>query len=354
MHSDFEENRIKENSSGTGKPLIQRLPETFPEESEDSEEAGVLPEFPEQEESTGEAEPEEEADEEEPEEGPDRREIVEREIFIFLRYFFPAVGPLMIYIGVVLACLCVGAFIFHLGMPLQQFAKEMTNVYASLGVIITFLILRKNSRRAGSTFFEDATLYRHNLDWKKILLCVFFGIGAALGLSALISLMPSVGIIADYEDSVANVYQRWSVILSMIFNTFFTPLVEEVVFRGYMLNRLLPHWGEKKALLVTSVVFALMHGSILWVLYAFVMGWIIGKVSILEDNIFYAIVLHIGFNLPSAVIWFMYLTVPGARETMDTNQFLVFLLGVLGVTLAAFCFNSYRRLRKYETPVKFT
>ena len=179
------------------------------------------------------------------------------------------------------------------------------------------------------------------MDKIKCVGCLLFGIGAALALSALITFLPSVGPVAVYEERVDHLYATWSALVGTLFNAFFTPLVEEVVWRGYMLNRLLPHWGEKASLLAVTTVFALVHGSFIWVLYAFAMGWLIGKLSIAEDNILYGIILHMGFNIPAVVLWFIYMNVPGSEQALNENKLMVLLLGLSGAALAYMCYWLY-------------
>lgn len=279
----------------------------------------------------------------------DLREKVERGIFLFLRYFFPAVGPMFIYILCELICIGAGAFIINNGISADEFVKEKINVYTTLGVILTFFILRRGSKKSGSGFFEDASLYRTDVKPGTVLLSFLFGVGAALALSSFISLLPAVGPVTEYKESVSHIYERWSVLLGMLFTTFFTPLVEEVIFRGYMLNRLLPYWGEKWSLFAVSFVFAVMHGTSIWILYAFIMALVLGKISIMEDNILYAVIMHIGFNLPAAVLWFIYLTVRGAKEALAGNKLLIFLLGAAGSAVAAAAAAVYRKKRRSAT-----
>ena len=145
-----------------------------------------------------------------------------------------------------------------------------------------------------------------------------------------------------YDANIERLYESWSVYLGVLFNTFFTPLVEEVIFRGYMLNRLLPHWGEKSALFAVSLAFAFLHGTFIWVLYAFLMGWIIGKISIMEDNVFYAVMMHTGFNLLSSILWFLYLFRPGTQEALAQNKVLLLFLGVVGVSFAMLLAKAYK------------
>ena len=247
----------------------------------------------------------------------------------------------------------IGSAIFHPNLSHEEFIKQKMNVVMIFGVITTFLILRRYSKKNGSTFFEDASLYLRDISPVKSLGCVLFGLGAALALSAFISLLPKVGPVAAYDVNIERLYESWSVYLGVLFNTFFTPLVEEVVFRGYMLNRLLPHWGERSSLLAVSIAFAFLHGTFIWVLYAFVMGWIIGKISIIEDNIFYAVLMHTGFNLLSAILWFLYLFRPETQEMLSENKMLVFALGILGTAVALFIAKVYKLERESMYVTRF-
>ncbi len=92
--------------------------------------------------------------------------------------------------------------------------------------------------------------------------------------------------------------------------------------------------------------FAFLHGSALWMVYAFLMGWLIGKVSIQEDNIFYAVLMHIGFNLLSSMLWFIYLFRPGTQEALAANKPMLLFLGILGVSVALLIAKAYKMERQ--------
>ncbi len=280
------------------------------------------------------------------EEPESRKEIVrekaEHKLLSFLRYFFPAIGPLLVYLLTEGFFVVIGSAVIHRGMSRSDFVQQKMNLYMILGVITTFILLRRYSKKKGSTFFEDASLYLKDLNPVKSVACLLFGLGAALFLSAFITLLPKVGPVATYDAHIQRLYESWSVYLGVLFNTFFTPLVEEVVFRGYMLNRLLPHWGERAALVVVSISFAFLHGTAIWMLYAFFMAMLIGRVSILEDNIFYAVLMHVGFNLLSSILWFVYLFKPGTQEALAENKLLILFLGLIGGGTAMVIAKAYK------------
>ncbi|MBO6132940.1 MAG: CPBP family intramembrane metalloprotease [Lachnospiraceae bacterium] len=271
------------------------------------------------------------------------REMAEHGAFQFLRYFFPSIVPLLIYLGVTIGLVVISSTLIYPFLSHEEYLRQKLNIYNSLGVFVTFFILKRYSKKRSSTFFGDASLNLKDLSLQKALLSVVFGVGAAIAISSLISLLPKIGPIATYQNSIEGLYRSWSVLLGVLVNTFFTPIVEEVIFRGYMLNRLLPHWGEKWALLTVSLVFAFMHGTSIWILYAFIMGFIIGKLAIKENNIFYAIVMHVGFNLPASVLWHIYVFFPGSEEALRQNKWMIALLGLLGLVSLIFAYKVYNR-----------
>ncbi len=271
-----------------------------------------------------------------------RRNKAELKVLSFMRYFLPAVGPLLLYLLTEGAFVVLGSVVIHGDLTHEEFIEQKMNIYMIFGSIATFFVLRAYSRKRGSAFFEDASLYRKDISIMKGVGCLIFGLATALALSAFLSFLPKIGPVATYDASIDALYRSWSVYLGVLFNTFFTPLVEEVVFRGYMLNRLLPHWGEKASLFAVSLSFAFLHGTMIWMLYAFFMGWLIGRISINEDNILYSILMHIGFNMLSSLLWFIYLFRPGTKEALDADKLLIFFLGVLGASVALLLAKAYK------------
>ncbi len=267
-------------------------------------------------------------------------------VFLAAVDFSYAVRPMITYILCATVCLMAGYLFFGGGRGFWEYTRRYGNFFAVLGTIWTFRRLSKKSKAAGSAFFEDASLYRTDLSWKKTVCALFFGIGMALFLSAVLSLLPRIGPVKGYVTHVGLAYQQWDVFLSMAASVLFTPLVEEIIFRGYMLNRLLQKWHEVTAVLVTTVIFALMHGSLLWFAYAFCMGYVLARLSIREDNIFYGIFLHAGFNLPSTVLWLIYVNVPGSEEALASDKLMITLLGAAGGLVAMLMWRWYKIQRK--------
>ena len=90
-------------------------------------------------------------------------------------------------------------------------------------------------------------------------------------------------------------------VLQAVLLVFAAPVMEEFVFRRTVMGTLLPY-GEKAALLTSALLFALFHGSVNQVCYAFLLGLVFGyvyrKTGRLRDTIF----LHITINALGSLI----------------------------------------------------
>ena len=73
------------------------------------------------------------------------------------------------------------------------------------------------------------------------------------------------------------------------------PISEEILFRGVALRGMEPY-GKKFAIFASSVLFGLYHGNLVQIPFAFVVGLVLGYVTV-EYNIGWAIVLHMFNNL---------------------------------------------------------
>ena len=130
---------------------------------------------------------------------------------------------------------------------------------------------------------------------------VYLGIGMAVVLNMFIFLFNLNNEMADL-----NIY------LAILSSGIIGPILEEMLFRYVFLNRLRNFFTTRNAILLSSLVFALLHGNIITMIYAFIMGFIFAYVYVKYDNIKVSIMCHIGANtivifLTSFNIWILLL-----------------------------------------------
>lgn len=100
-----------------------------------------------------------------------------------------------------------------------------------------------------------------------------------------------------------------SLVLNGIGTAVLPALVEETVFRGYMLGALRPH-GEKLAIVITAVLFGLIHGNLLQFPFAMILGLALGWLTVQTDSLLPAVLLHFTNNLTSVLLSWLALRLP--------------------------------------------
>ena len=90
-------------------------------------------------------------------------------------------------------------------------------------------------------------------------------------------------------------------ILIILTTTIVAPLVEEMLFRGFLQKVLEESWEDiTKAILVTSLFFALVHLNPYWIVQIYLLGMLLGYLSWRTNSIIPGIILH-GLNNGFAV-----------------------------------------------------
>lgn len=101
------------------------------------------------------------------------------------------------------------------------------------------------------------------------------------------------------------------------------PVVEELIFRGLMLNRLsrvMPGW---LAAVLSSAAFGVCHGHPVWFAYAFVLGAFFAFLDLRAQSILPSILGHVAFNAISQILSFVPETESGTEQILAMEILLV-------------------------------
>ena len=158
----------------------------------------------------------------------------------------------------------------------------------SIAAGVVILLLWK-----GKGFFCD-TFARQNRMTPGVfaaLLCVFLLPQALLQIyaPALEWLLNQMGFSATAALEMATI--NTDTVSMFLYVAFLGPIVEELLFRGLLL-RMLRVRGKQVAIVISAIAFGLFHGNVIQIPFAFLVGLVLGYVTV-EYSIVWAIVLHI-------------------------------------------------------------
>ncbi|MFQ6604746.1 MAG: lysostaphin resistance A-like protein [Fidelibacterota bacterium] len=117
-----------------------------------------------------------------------------------------------------------------------------------------------------------------------------------------------IAIIIPPPDSMlaisAQLYFDGSIVAMILWFTIIViaPLGEELLFRGFLQQMLEVYWLDiTKAVLVTSMVFALVHFNPFWIIQIYLLGLVLGYLSWKTDSIIPGLIVH-GLNNALALL----------------------------------------------------
>lgn len=178
----------------------------------------------------------------------------------------------------------------------------MTIISLYLAAFPIYILMVKSIPSYEVNVQEESNLKKYSV--KEIIMIIFICLAAtyifnivSVALTYLIGLLKGSPVTNPLEVAVGSS----SVIYTFIVACIMAPIVEEIMFRKLMLSKLVVY-DKRVAIIVTSITFALFHGNLYQLLYAFVLGVIFAHITIKSGTVKYAIILHIVINTIGSVI----------------------------------------------------
>lgn len=137
---------------------------------------------------------------------------------------------------------------------------------------------------------------------------------------------------SEVVNPLQNIIEGSSLILTFIFVGILSPIIEEMMFRRIMLNKL-RRYGDKVAIVTTALLFGLFHANFSQFFYATVLGLIFAYVTLKTGTIKYSIILHIFVNMMGSFIIPLIIGDGSNLVAYGCVLFLVLLISIVGLVL---------------------
>lgn len=188
-----------------------------------------------------------------------------------------------------------------------EYATNLTFKHTALISIVTgvltavalflFVIVRKKS--FGRTVGINGRIHFKSLIFEAL------GISANFFVSLLMSFIPiSKELIEKYEELYSFIGQG-NIVIEILSVVVVAPIVEELVFRGFMyrtLRKTTPVWFSA---IVVSVLFGIAHGNEISFVYTVFLGLLLVAVNEKSNSLLASVCVHMGFNLGSYFVSFI-------------------------------------------------
>ncbi|HHT53381.1 MAG TPA: CPBP family intramembrane metalloprotease [Clostridiales bacterium] len=124
-------------------------------------------------------------------------------------------------------------------------------------------------------------------------------VGGQVGSAVMSRINQALG--RDVANVASEVLQNSNLLMSLFAAVIIAPVLEELIFRKIIIDRTRVY-GEKTAMLLSALIFALFHGNLYQFFYALGLGLVFGYVYLKTGRVRYTIFLHMAINLVNGVI----------------------------------------------------
>ena len=280
-------------------------------------------------------------------------------------------SQLAIFLGLAGAALVLGSIVtvavwkMMTGQPILSMEKDMADpkYYTTIMVIqglSTFLIFFLPAYVFAMICYNKASQYiGFNLRFNAGQILLLVGIlvltfplsGALAELNKIIPISESLAkkfkaYEADrviMEAALIKIDSFYKYALSLLIIAILPAIFEETLFRGGLQN-FLTRWfkGPWIAIIITSIIFSLIHMSFYGFLVRFALGVVLGLIYYYSRNLWLSILFHFLFNGVQVTVLYV-INVSGSKMKPDIEQRFPIWMGLIAVVFLVFLFIQFRR-----------
>ena len=173
----------------------------------------------------------------------------------------------------------------------ENYTLNLSNFLSKYSVLIMIIIL---------IIFVPILLKKYQIykkqssfAFKNKLSTIFLGASLAIILNIIIFRINSIINITDRYNNLNNERLLFSILSSGILG----PIIEELIFRGIVYNRLKEITNIKASMIISTIIFALFHFELSQIFYAFLMGYLFVNVYEYYGTLKASIIAHMSANI---------------------------------------------------------
>lgn len=236
-----------------------------------------------------------------------------------------------------LLALVVGAVASINNIPADELGNQiwymiLCLLVAPIGFCSVYLIYNKVAKIS-----YRAINLRPKISWKTTLICLAIAIVALFGIQYFISCMDFVLVNIGYKLDLLGLpldNVGWLVV-NVLLVALLPAIFEEIIFRGIILQGLRKTLSDSMAIVLSALMFAIMHTSLQQFIYPFLLGLILAWVATRTGSTFASMIIHFTNNFLVVLIAFIQ-NVTGVSIGLNPANWWVWLVAILLLVVTGF------------------
>ncbi len=221
----------------------------------------------------------------------------------------------------------------------ELFRSSMDSILTVLSVLFSFCFV--NIRMKKISGVAETVPFERKVSKGTVVLAVFAGSGLCMLANIVSGIFVSVASLFGYELSSVDIPMPTGVLgitVCFIRVVLAAAISEEIALRGVVMGNL-RLYGDKFAICMSAVIFAIMHGNLIQSPFALLAGFAIGYFTVKTGTIWTAIFIHGINNLFSMTVSYLF---DYFDDRSATLLYYMIFLGLVVIGLICFALFSYR------------
>ncbi|MEG1548040.1 MAG: CPBP family intramembrane glutamic endopeptidase [Clostridia bacterium] len=189
----------------------------------------------------------------------------------------------------------IGLDVLEMQSSMADFVMQNSNMITMISNLLTLVVLMIIFRATRKRYSEQISLLPVQVS--KLWPVVVMGAAMTFVVTAGMDMLPIPEQWWESYEQLSSTLVAGSPIIAFVSTVIVAPVVEEVVFRGLVYTRLRSGMPFIVAMLLECAIFAVLHGTAIWIAYAFLLAILMTLVFEAYGSIWASIALHITFNL---------------------------------------------------------
>lgn len=197
--------------------------------------------------------------------------------------------PVLMYYATITIGILVAQFVFGAGNESYMLCKIIGSIAA---IPVVFADYKRDAPfRVNYKYMQlkGVALLKNIVAIVVITLCM------SIALNNLITMSPLVGLSEEYQNA-SDAFYGGSILVELLSAALITPYLEELLHRGVIFGRLRNMVGMWPAIILSSLIFAVLHFNIVQFVYAFIFGIILAIFAEKSKGLYAPVIAHVVAN----------------------------------------------------------
>lgn len=197
--------------------------------------------------------------------------------------------PIMMYYVALMVPMYIAQLIFGAGIETYMLCKTIGSIVA---IFVVFADYKRDLMLSGRWGMrEDFSV----LKLRHILMVIGISLCLSVALNNLLLMSPLVEASEEFENANQAFYGS-TIYMELLGSALVTPILEELLHRGVVFGRLRYMMGKWAAVILSALIFAMLHFNIVQFIYAFLFGLVLALVMDKTRKLYLPILMHIAAN----------------------------------------------------------